>query len=552
MTGVAHLAEEAKHDLTDTVGARTIIIHGPTGTGKSTVVPWEAMRWLEEHCADRATTPGIVLCSQQRRKVTISLAEEVRKRHGTVGHAVVGFHVSKNRNAGPASRLMYVTEAIGVYALINNRDLKPAQPVTIVVADEVHERTMYTQMIIGLARTQMKENPTMILILMSATVDVAELKLAIPGAQDIEIDQHEYKVSRFFLQRDITKLTNVLELTARLIVTMHHEKSDQNLVDGIPEGQFCDHFLVFCPGKPQIRALSNLLIRWQELGYTRGLEVVPMYSGESPETWQYFDQPVSGSKVFGKQMPYYLSEYGISQLRGHEKDGVRTSPPSAKAHVRKDIESTVKRYRKVGLTTNVNQTGATLTSVAVVISTTGVRMCSPNLRSREDVNCIQTVSISDLIQQGGRSGRVAPGKHVIVASEEQVQRQFRGPSTPELLNADIAPLLSVCKKVGIAIEEFPTLNAPDEVVVQATAQRMRMLDMIDDEGHLTLMGQSKLSFDFSPEWARTLAKAREYGVLEGAVKVAAVLSREDELCTMNTNFHLDRYNHPDGDIMSIE
>ena len=375
LTGVAQLAEEAKHDLTDTVGARTIIIHGPTGTGKSTVVPWEAMRWLEEHCADRATTPGIVLCSQQRRKVTISLAEEVRKRHGMVGQAVVGFHVSKNRSAGPASRLMYMTEAIGVYALINNRELKPAHPVTIVVADEVHERTMYTQMIIGLARTQMKENPTMILILMSATVDVAGLKLAIPGAQDIEIYQHEYKVSRFFLQRDITKLTNVLELTARLIVTMHH------------------------------------------------------------------DQPVSGSTVFGRKMPYYISEYGVSQLRGHEKDGVRTSPPTAKAHVRKDIEKTVTRNRKVGLTTNVNQTGATLTSVAVVISTTGVRMCSPNLRSREDVNCIQTVSISDLIQQGGRSGRVAPGKHVIVASEEQVQRQFRGPSTPELLNADIAPLL---------------------------------------------------------------------------------------------------------------
>ena len=473
------------------------------------MVPWEAMRWLEEHCADRATTPGIVLCSQQRWKVTISLAEEVRKRHGMVGQAVVGFHVSKNRSAGPASRLMYMTEAIGVYALINNRELKPAHPVTIVVADEVHERTMYTQMIIELTRTQMKENPTMILILMSATVDVAELKLAIPGAQDIEIDQHEYKVSRFFLQRDITKLTNVLELTARLIVTMHHEKCDQDLVDGVPEGRFCDHFLVFCPGKPQIRALSNLLIRWQELGYTRGLEVVPMYSGESPETWQYFDQPVSGSMVSGRKMPYYISEYGVSLLQGHEKDGVRTSPPTAKAHVRKDIEKTVKRNRKVGLTTNVNQTGATLTSVAVVISTTGVRMCSPNLRSREDVNCIQTVSISDLIQQGGRSGRVAPGKHVIVASEEQVQRQFRGPSTPELLNADIAPLLSVCKKVGIAIEEFPTLNAPDKVVVQATTQRMRMLDMLDDGGQLTPMGHSKLSFDFSPEWARTLAKARE-------------------------------------------
>ena len=129
-------------------------------------------------------------------------------------------------------------------------------------------------------------------------MDVAELKVAIPGAQDIEIDQHAYQISRFYLQRDITKHTNVLELTARLIVTLHRDRCDRDLVDGVPEGQFCDHFLVFCPGKPQIRALANLLIRWQELGFTRGLEVVPMYSEESPETWQYFDQPVSGSAVF--------------------------------------------------------------------------------------------------------------------------------------------------------------------------------------------------------------------------------------------------------------
>ena len=81
-------------------------------------------------------------------------------------------------------------------------------------------------------------------------------------------------------------------------------------------------------------------------------------------------------------------------------------------------------------------------------------------------------------------------------------------------------------------------------------QRMRVLDMLDNDGRLTLMGSSKdqASFDFSPEWARTLAKAREYGVLEGAIKVATVLSREDELCTMQT---MDRYNHPDGDIMSL-
>ena len=326
LSDIADQAERARHDLADTVGARTLIAHGPTGTGKSTVVPWEAMRWLEEHCADRGTRPGLVICSQQRRKVTMSLAEEVRRRHGELGQAVVGFHVSKNRSTTESTRLMYMTEAIGVYALINNRDLNPAHPVTVVVADEVHERTMYTQMIIGLARTQMVENHTMILILMSATVDVAELKVAIPAAQDIEIDQHEFKVSRFFLQRDITKQTNILEITARMIVTLH-ERGDKDLVDGVPEGQFCDHFLVFCPGKPQIRNLTNILIRWQELGFTRGLEVVPMYSGEDPATWRYFDQPVSGAEVFGRKIPYYMSKYGVSHFRPHEKEGARTPAP---------------------------------------------------------------------------------------------------------------------------------------------------------------------------------------------------------------------------------
>ena len=45
-------------DLSDTVNSRVIIIHGPTGTGKSTVIPWEAMRWLEEFCSQRGRKAG--------------------------------------------------------------------------------------------------------------------------------------------------------------------------------------------------------------------------------------------------------------------------------------------------------------------------------------------------------------------------------------------------------------------------------------------------------------------------------------------------------------
>ena len=174
-------------NLADTVNSRVIIIHGPTGTGKSTVIPWEAMRWLEEFCSQRGRKPGRVICSQQRRKVTISLAKEVQRRHGEVGHSIVGYHVSRDRQITDDTRLVYLTEAIGVFALLNARLPDVAHPISIVIADEVHERTMYTQMIIGLARGQMSRSTGIVLILMSATVDMEELRDALPGAREIPL-----------------------------------------------------------------------------------------------------------------------------------------------------------------------------------------------------------------------------------------------------------------------------------------------------------------------------------------------------------------------------
>ena len=142
------------------------------------------------------------------------------------------------------------------------------------------------------------------------------------------------------------------------------------------------------------------------------------------------------------------------------KDGKEapTYSPEATARVKEAIHYGVKRFRKVGLTTHVNQTGATLTSVRVHDWGESVlAFFSPH----EEVNCIQTVSVSDLIQQGGPAGRVAPGEHYVMASEEQVANQFRGTSAPELLNADVAPFISICRRIEHNPLTFPSLNVPD-------------------------------------------------------------------------------------------
>ena len=86
--------------------------------------------------------------------------------------------------------------------------------------------------------------------------------------------------------------------------------------------------------------------------------------------------------------------------------------------------------------------------------------------------------MSDLIQQGGRAGRVSPGEHYVMASESQVLGQFRGASAPELLNADVAPLISIRKRINVDPLKFPILNMPDKRVLGAAIQRMRMLELL--------------------------------------------------------------------------
>ena len=69
----------------------------------------------------------------------------------------------------------------------------------------------------------------------------------------------------------------------------------------------------------------------------------------------------------------------------------------------------------------------------------------------------------------------------VMASEEQAVNQFRGTCASELLSADVAPLISICKRIGQDPLTFPILNTPDHKVLEVTAQRVRALEMVGDD-----------------------------------------------------------------------
>ena len=92
-----------------------------------------------------------------------------------------------------------------------------------------------------------------------------------------------------------------------------------------------------------MQCLASILIRCQELGYTRGLEVIQMSSGEDPKTWEYFDLPVSDYPVVGRGQPYYTNPYGVQRLKPHITKEKHLDPPYADKDVVKQLTQVVQR-----------------------------------------------------------------------------------------------------------------------------------------------------------------------------------------------------------------
>ena len=107
----------------------------------------------------------------------------------------------------------------------------------------------------------------------------------------------------------------------------------------------------------------------------------------------------------------------------------------------------------------------------------------------------------------------------------------------------MAPLISICKRIGQDPLTFPILNTPDRKVPRSYFAAFAANAHVGNGGQLGVAnadGKVEACLRLQFRVGTLLGKGAEYGVLEGTIKVAAVLSREDSLCTMQV---LEIYNH---------
>ena len=188
--------------------------------------------------------------------------------------------------------------------------------------------------------------------------------------------------------------------------------------------------------------------------------------------------------------------------------------------------------RKIILATSIAETSLTIEGIQVVIDCGLSRV--PKFDPRSGLTRLETIRVSkdSADQRAGRAGRLGPGVCYRLWSES-IQTNLLPNRTPEILEADLAPLLLELGQWGVKdIQELTWITSPPSGAVSQAKVLLHQLGALE-ENKITPRGKEMLGLPTHPRIAHMLLEAKhspqgkEY--LSLATDLAAVLEERDPL-----------------------
>ena len=153
--------------IIDTVSKNSVsVILGETGSGKST----QLVQYL--HQAQNLGLGEIgskmIVCTQPRKVAAQSLAKHVADEMGTTYGGIVGYRAGFVSKISTQTRVVFTTD----HNLLNECLKDPLlEKYSCVIIDEAHERSIYTDLLLGMIKKCLKERDDLRVIVTSATID---------------------------------------------------------------------------------------------------------------------------------------------------------------------------------------------------------------------------------------------------------------------------------------------------------------------------------------------------------------------------------------------
>ncbi|SEG42894.1 ATP-dependent helicase HrpB [Bosea lathyri] len=182
-----------------------------------------------------------------------------------------------------------------------------------------------------------------------------------------------------------------------------------------------------------------------------------------------------------------------------------------------------KGRRKVVLATAIAETSLTIEGVRVVIDCGLARV--PVYEPDIGVTRLETrrVSRAAADQRRGRAGRTEPGICYRLWDEAGTGA-LEAFARPEILSADLAPLLLDCAAWGVNDPtQLAFLDSPPAPALKEGRALLASIGALDDDGRITPDGRALQNLPLPPRLARMVTSAARFGQAGAAALLAAIL-----------------------------
>ncbi|KAJ8922324.1 hypothetical protein NQ315_004267 [Exocentrus adspersus] len=421
-----------------------------------------------------AEWPGQVGVCEPRRIAAISLANRVADETGsivqqdTVGYAV-RFDACTNK-----PKIKYMTEGILLREMMADPLLKNY---CAIMLDEVHERTLYTDILMGLMKKILKKRKELRLIVASATLDAEELQQFFNNnpsddkKQDtsviLSVEARQFTIDIFYVAEPVPCY---VQASVDTVLSINSSK-DQGDV------------LVFLTGQEEVERAVRLLNEHATL--------------------------IEQSKK--KELMLVLPMYG--SLPYYEQLKVFKPAPNG--------------YRKVVVATNVAETSVTIPGIVHVIDCGFVKMKWFNNETHTDSLMTLPISKASASQRAGRAGRLRSGKVYRLYTEEDASNLAED-TPPEMVRSNLTYAILQLKAMGIDnILKFKLPSPPPLENLKSALEILYALDVIDIQGKLTKpLGFHMAEFALDPFYSKILLSSGEFGCSEEILTIISMLQVE--------------------------
>ena len=430
-----------------------VILVGETGSGKTT----QLTQFLFEA---GFASHGIIGCTQPRRVAAMSISKRVCEEIGCTLGSTVGYAIRFEDCTSPMTKIKYMTDGVLLRECLRENE---ADSYSVIIIDEAHERSLQTDILLGILRDIITKRRDLKLIVTSATMDAEKFSSFFENAPIFQIPGRTFPVTTIY-SSGINE--DYVETCVKQAISIHTT---------FPAGDI----LIFMTGQEDIEATCDSINEKIEkiTIEIQPLEVLPIYSQLPADLQARIFEPATSSR------------------------------------------------RKCIVSTNIAETSLTVDGIVYVIDSGFCKIKVYNPRIGMDALQVFPISQAGANQRAGRAGRTGPGYCFRMYTEQAYFGQLFQNNIPEILRTNLSNAVLLLKSLGISdIMKFKFVDSPPLDSLIAAMFHLWSLGALNDSGILTELGRKMVEFPLDPSLSKMLLVSDALGCASEVLTIVAMLS----------------------------